>query len=130
MQLDIKTAAATLCVTLLAGILIGKELQDKVEPKTEIKTVEVLRDKIVTVTKTIKLPNGTIEVDSTKTENKVDTIKQDVVVQAPAPKWEVGITYDVQRRVGIEVQYRLISNLFVIGGADSSTARIGLGIQF
>ncbi len=111
-----------------------------------VKTVQVdhdvVHDKIVTVTKTVKEPNGSVETDTTSTKDiTADDTKNTQTVAPPAaaaekPKWIVSATAattlpTLVPAYGVMVQRRLFGPVIVGAQADTGArGMISVGIEF
>lgn len=115
-------------LTFAAGIYLGKVYYAKVETKT----VEVVKDKIVTVTKVVKKPDGTIEENSTVTENKESKATETKTEQKQvAPELLVGVGYTIDKDYTAQVAKRLFGNVYLgVSGSSNGTIGIGLVITF
>lgn len=116
------------CIIFVLGIGLGYKLAPV--PQSETRTIT--QDKIVTVVREVKRPDGTVVRDETKTEDR--KAEQSIVVAPPVkPDWLVGVSYGfgVVPTYGITVQRRIISNVYV--GASASTVgdvTLNVGVTF
>lgn len=94
-------------------------------------TNEVVRDKIITVIRTVKAPDGTVTRDRTTTTDRVETVN--VVASTPVvPKdWIVGIGYSVQRNYSAYVQRRILGPVFLGAQVNSKGELLGtIAVEF
>lgn len=117
---------------IIAGvcILLGAVLGYKLAPVPQSETRTIVQDKIVTVVKEVKKPDGTVVRDETRTEDR--KAEQSITAAPPSkPDWLVGVSYkfsDVPV-YGITVQRRVIGNVYVGASASTSgdiTANVGV----
>lgn len=116
MQLSVKTIILSGVLLIAIGVAIGSKL---FKPAPQIETRTVTKDKVVTVTKEVVRPDGTIERDQTRTEERKKD--ESVVVASPAkPDWMVtgGLKLNEQHYM-IGLQRRIIGDLYVGGQVDT-----------
>lgn len=117
---------AALAIAFAVGFFSGKS--EKITVKDKI----VYKDRIVTVTKTVK-PDGTV-VTETKTEDKTGTTTK-VASKPIIPRYSAGIItstrYDKFKfDYGISGGMRLIDNFWVKASFTPATKYTTLGIEF
>jgi hypothetical protein len=99
---------------------------------TKIETVEkeVIKDRIITVIKERKNPDGSSEketiIDETKKE--VRDKKETVVLAPPAPDWSVGLASDLKQLYRLDVQRRVVGPVHAGVWADTSK-QVGLSVR-
>lgn len=100
------------------GLGLGYKLFNK-PPVTKVEQVEVEKEKIVTVTKTVQKPGETVVIE-TKTENR-DTKRQSetqIAVPVKKPDWSLGVSYNLKQEYGVDVGRRLLDDLWVFMGTN------------
>lgn len=122
--MNFKILGATVIVSLIAGALLYRHFVSPVEV-----TKEVVKDRIVTVTHTVKAPDGTETTDSTTTEKHDQTN-----VAKTMPKqldWAAGLNYNINRQYSADLARRVLGPVFVVIGIDQvGTASIGVRAEF
>ena len=114
-------------VLFLAGLLAGAIAMKKFQlPETVTK--EVVRDRVVTVVREVKAPDGTTTTDTTTTADSVKT--GTVTKNAIKPNWAVGLTYDTKLDAGAVIEKRLLADLWVSVQATKSQATVGIKYEF
>jgi hypothetical protein len=143
-----KTTLLSILAALVIGLAVGRfTLPAKVV--TKIQTVEVqkvvVQDHTVTVVKTVKEPNGAVEVTQT-THNDVVTASQDQIKQSldketlyNTSRWSLNVIAAVPLGRGIAqpVEYGLSASYRLIGpfsvgamGLQDGTVGVSVGITF
>lgn len=101
--------------------------------ETKIVTRDIIRDKIVTVTRTVKAPDGTIIRDRRTETDRDTTRRSESVVQTAAPlkDWRISGGYMADKVFTGSVERRALGPIFIGVQADSS-GRIGasIGVEF
>lgn len=120
----------TLIVVALLSAAAGGGLMYRFNPP-QTKTETVIRDRIVTHT-VVKRADGTVESDTTKTEDKQE--RQNQVVVAPAkPDWHISAGSELDRTLvpsyRAQVDRRILGPIF-IGGSISTRGAIGVNLGF
>lgn len=118
MQLSLKTIILAAVALIAAGVLIGSKMF-KAEPQIETRTVT--KDRVVTVTKEVKSPNGTVVREEVKTEERKSD--QQIAIAPPVkPDWLLtgGIRPQEQHYM-LGVQRRIIGDVY--GGLQVDTQR-------
>lgn len=123
--MSIKVSIALVLVGMLAGYLLAKQLTP--DPVTQKLTT--FRDKIITVTKTIKEPSGRIETEITSTEDK--QVDKKVVVAKPPPQWQIGLAYQFDRTYQADISRRIIGPVLLsVGASTAGQLNVGLRVEF
>ena len=110
MEVSKKIAVSVVVLCIGIGAVIGSKTVSRPE------TATVIKDRIVTVTRQIKRPDGTVERQVERTEDRSK------VVTVAKPNWLAGVQYGVTSDVpyyGVSVHYRVIKDVFV--GASVTT---------
>ena len=113
-------------------IALGAGLMYQFGPRrVEVTEKTVTKDKIVTVVKEIKRPDGTIERDE-RTERDTDVVADRPVIQ-PKPDWLVGVSANPfkQGHYQGELSRRVLGNAYVGVRADThGNLLLGVTILF
>ena len=118
-----------LLIAFIAGVALTAALAWKLRPVPETK--EITRDRIVTVTKTIKQPNGTTEIDQVTTEDVQKQVTAPAVVATKLPVWGVGAGYNLDRKYYVTVDRQILGPLAInVTGVQGGTVGIGLKWSF
>jgi hypothetical protein len=118
----------------------------KVEIKTQevIKEVEVVKHDTITVTKEIKKPDGTTEIDTTITDKDVETTtiadvkKTEETITNLKPQWNVrglvgvsSFNFANPMVYGLNIERRIIGPIFVgAWGTTDKSAGLSIGLEF
>lgn len=128
-----------LILIILIVFIVSAALTEYYFPRVNTKTVtvdhEVIKNNIVTVVKTVKLPNGETDTTSTTTDNSIkavtDSTDKTVVAQ---PKLNVSalVANDFSRGLlvptyGVSVSKQVLGP-FTVGGFGLTNGTIGLSI--
>lgn len=117
MQLSVKSIILVGVLLIAVGVGIGSKLF-KTPPQIETRTVT--KDKIVTVTKEVVRPDGTIERDQTRTEERKKD--ENVVVAPPAkPDWMLTGGFGLQQQYMLGLQRRIVGDIYA--GVQADTQR-------
>lgn len=124
----------SIAVAALIGYAFGRYAQPaNVVVKTQevVKEVEVVKHDTVTVTKEIKRPDGTDEIDTTVTDKDVsqknlsESLQTSETISNQKPQWNLGILggynfQDLKPDYGITVDRRILGPIFlgVVGHTD------------
>lgn len=127
MEINARAITAGLGLTLLVGVYIGQ----KYAPVGETKTVEVVKDRIVTRIVHVKSPDGTETTETTKTEDKNKEKNSDVVTAKPLPQWMIAVGVNTNQVQNLSVTKR-VAGPFLVGGslATDKTAEVHIGFEF
>lgn len=115
--MNYKVLMISIVISLAAGALIERKFAAAPETKTEIR--EIIKDRIVTVTKIVTAADGTKTEDSTSTEDTTKVVDAVKTEKAPLAKYMLGAGSDFNGLYGIEVKYRLVGQVWV--GASYNT---------
>lgn len=130
--MKIKYVLVLAVVSMAVGAAVTRTYLPREVVKTE--TVEVTKEKIITVTHTEKKPDGTEVTDSTKTETRNTTESSNsTVTKAPElAQWMVSGGYGVvEQTYSAGVQRRIAGPIWV--GAEANTNKevyIKLAVEF
>ena len=90
----------------------------------------VTKDKIVTVTKKIKEPNGQVITETTKTEDKQVSASK-IQLAKKEPDWLLGLDYTTKQNVVGSVSRRIIGPFFVnVSASTDGTLAAGVRWEF
>jgi hypothetical protein len=132
---NIKLGAMSLALGAVIGFFICRQYSPRIETVDKVVEKEVVRNNVVTVTKTVTIPNGSTETTtivtdrSVKAESKTDeSHKTEIVVK----DWRIGLYTDSKElnHIKASLDRRILGNLSlgVLAGADS--IKIGLTWDF
>jgi hypothetical protein len=132
---NIKLGAMSLALGAVIGFFICRQYSPRIETVDKVVEKEVVRNNVVTVTKTVTIPNGSTETTtivtdrSVKADSRVDeSHKTEIVVK----DWRFGIYSDSKdlSRLEASLDRRILGNLGlgVLAGADS--IKVGLTWDF
>lgn len=102
---------------------------------------EVIKEKVVTQTKTIKQPDGTVIIEKVRVKDKEEDKKINVVVPVPQAKsewskWAISVDASTDFRTmrpmyGLQVQRQLIGPImFGVRGTNNGTIGVVVGFSF
>ena len=133
----------TVGIAILMGYAFGRYAQPakiQIQTQTVIKEVQTVQHNTVTETKEVKLPNGTVEEDTTVTDKDIDTTStqesktMSETITNTKPQWllQGGAGYDFTRiepMYEVGISHRWIGPIFLgVQGIDSSTNKSVLGL--
>jgi hypothetical protein len=132
---NIKLGVMSLALGAVIGFFICRQYSPRIETVDKVVEKEVVRNNVVTVTKTVTIPNGSTETTtivtdrSVKAESKTDkSHKTEIVVK----DWRIGLYTDSKdlSRIEASLDRRILGNLGigVLAGADS--IKVGLTWDF
>lgn len=114
-----------------------------VKTNTVTQTQDIIHDHIITVTKTVVLPNGEKQTTTTTTNNSVINDKSSTQIQSSSvtnygkPQWKVSAMAGLGANnltlpiYGAEVQKRLLGPIFVgAWGNSNREGGLSLGLEF
>lgn len=128
MQVSLKLGILLAALLIALGVVIGSKM-NQVETLTETKIVQ--KDRVVTVVKEVKSPDGTI----TREEQRVEDRQQEsqVVVNAPKDKqdWILGASYGIaiEPYYGASVHRRILGNLY-LGVQVNTREEVAVGLLY
>jgi hypothetical protein len=115
-------------IAFLAGIAIGIVGAEQYN-KPLVLTKNVVKDRIVTVTKTVTKPDGT----TTTLQKQTQKITATAIKSEAKPKLDYGISfsYDTNKNIAIGAQRRMLGNLWLTGQiSQSNTVSVGVLYEF
>lgn len=98
------------------------------QPETKIVT-EQQKDKIITIVRTVKSPDGTVTRDRTTTEDRMVERNLVEILPLPKPNWNVSAGYTLDHRYTLQVQRRILGPVFLGVNADTA-GRVGATVGF
>lgn len=114
--MNYKILATVLIIGFAVGVIVDRKLQVP---------IEIIKDKIVTVTHYVKLPNGNETTDTIITEDRRSAIP----VLAPRKDYFVQLSYDMQKNYSLSVSRRILGN-FYVGGAATTTGVLAVNVGY
>lgn len=122
-------------IVCLIGLTVGGVLGSKLVTSTpQIVTNEVVKERIVTRTKVVTSPDGTVVSETDSVTDKVSDSKT-IVSNATKPQWNVSVdagikmSDELNRIYGVQVQRRLFGPIFA-GVRASTDGTIGVVASF
>ena len=109
--MNYKALLIAILISLAAGALLERKLAKAPEVKVEIH--EVIRDKIVTVTKIVTAADGTKTEDSTSTEDTTKVVDAVKTEKAPLAKYALGAGYGLNGVYSAEAAYRVFGPVWL-----------------
>ena len=115
--MEIKSVVAALGIGLIAGFLLCRQYSPRIEIKEKEVSKEVIRNQIVTVTRTITAPGGGSDTTTTTTDNstRIDTSsRSSSSTQIMAKNWTIGLYSDSAHDLGryqAELTRNILPNL-------------------
>lgn len=113
-------------VIFVLGGALGSYLTLKFR-KPEQVINEVVKDRIVTVTKREKRPDGSTSTTTTTTKDSETTIPQ--VIEAKKPNYSLGLFYNLSGVYGVQAERRIMGDLWAGVAIDQKQA-VFLNIRY
>lgn len=104
--MNYKILGVSILIALLVGVYVGKKF---CEP------LEVIKDRIVTVTRTVTIPGGATTIETVITEDRISKIP----LPSTKPEYFLRASADMQKQYSIAVSKRLFADLYVGAGVNS-----------
>lgn len=115
--MNYKVLLIAILISLAAGALLERKLAKAPEVKVEIH--EVIKDRIVTVTKIVTAADGTKTEDSTSTEDTTKVVDAVKTEKAPLAKYALGAGYSFDKVYEVNAAYRVAGPVWI--GASFNT---------
>lgn len=114
-------------ITSIISAIAGAAILYWYMPQNSAETIT--KDRIITVTRTVKSPDGTVITDERKEENS--TTKEKVITADKSPDWHISIGSDINRIIKLEVSRRILGPITIgVYGDTNKTIGVGVGILF
>lgn len=123
----------TVLILCLLSCAIGAGIATyTVKPQVVSKIETVEKDKIVTVVRTVKQPDGTVVQDKTITQDRVKQVEQQVVEQKVPPQWRITGGYQFgQQNYMLGIERRIMGPLFLgVQGRTDGSILATLSVEF
>jgi hypothetical protein len=131
----LKIGVMSLAIGAVIGFFICRQYSPRIETVDKVVEKEVVRNNVVTVTRTVTVPNGQTETTTTitdrsvKAESKTDESRNTEVL---VKDWRIGVYSDSKdlNRIEASLDRRILGSLSlgVLAGADS--IKVGLTWDF
>lgn len=120
MEISKRVAAGAAVVCIVVGGIVGSKLT-KVTPQIET----VIKDRVVTVVRQIKSPDGTIVTDVRQTE---DRQQRQTVAPPKKPDWHISASYQPSGIpvYGVQLERRILGDVYL--GVSVNTEGRVMGI--